>query len=87
MLSATTEATAGQMFGKPCLRVKSKAFVALHKETVVFKLGGESHNKALSLTGAVLWDLSGKERPMKEWIALPTTDAKHFKSLANEALS
>lgn len=37
--------TAAQMFGKPCLKVSGKAFVAQHKETVVFKLTGPEHQK------------------------------------------
>jgi hypothetical protein len=76
---------AGQMFGKPCMKVNGKAFVAQHKETVVFKLSGPSHEKAMLQTGAVLWDPSGKGRPMKEWVALPMSSSKQFKLLAATA--
>jgi hypothetical protein len=76
-----------QMFGKPCLKVGGKAFVALHNDMVVFKLTGTQHEKALALSGALLWDPSGKGRPMKEWVALPATHTQHFKSLAGAALA
>jgi TfoX N-terminal domain len=79
--------TSGQMFGKACLKVNGKAFAALHQEILAFKLTGELHKKALSLKGAVLWDPSGKGRPMKEWVALPATESKHFKALAADALA
>lgn len=87
MLVAKEEITVGQMFGKACLKVGGKAFASLHNEKLVFKLANEHHKKALSLRGAELWDPSGKGRPMKEWVALPITEAKHFKVLATQALA
>jgi hypothetical protein len=85
-LSKQRGVTAGQMFGKACLKVNGKAFLAQHLETVVFKLTGESHEKAMALAGAVLWDPSGKGRPMKEWVALSPDHRKHFLALAKAAL-
>jgi hypothetical protein len=75
-----------QMFGKACLKINGKAFIAQHLEVVIFKLSGTDHARAMALTGAMLWDPSGKRRPMKEWVALPVTASKHFDSLANAAL-
>jgi hypothetical protein len=75
------------LFGKPCLKVRGKAFIAQHKETVVFKLTGARHQKALSLKGAVLWDPSDTGRPMKEWVALPVSAASHFEALSNAAMT
>ena len=86
-LAANEEVTSGQMFGKACLKINGKAFASLHNEKLVFKLTGEHHKKALSLKGAELWDPSGKGRPMKEWVALPASEAKRFKGLAAEALA
>lgn len=78
---------ASQMFGKPCLKVNSKAFLALHQNVLVFKLSGDAHKQALAQQGAVLWDPSGKSRPMKEWVAIPAehlsdVDAKKFSNQA-----
>jgi hypothetical protein len=77
----------GQMFGKPCIKVNGKAFIAQHKETVVFKLSGQSHAKALACPGAILWDPSGKGRPMKEWVALPASASAMFNTLADASLA
>ncbi|BBB69922.1 hypothetical protein UNDYM_5669 [Undibacterium sp. YM2] len=85
-LTAIASAEPGQMFGKACLKINGKAFVALHKETVVFKLTGDEHAKAIALADAVLWDPSGKGRPMKEWVALTATHGKKFPTLAQAAL-
>ena len=74
------------MFGKQCLKVKGKAFLALHKKSLVFKLSGDAHTKALSQKGAALWDPSGKGRPMKEWVAIPAETIINAKALANHAL-
>ena len=78
--------SAGQMFGKVCLKVAGKAFVAQHLDAVVFKLSGEAHADALALSGAKLWDPSGKGRPMKEWVALPAKHEARFRGLADRAL-
>ncbi|MFZ6676682.1 hypothetical protein [Undibacterium sp. Tian12W] len=85
-LTTAASAEPGQMFGKVCLKINGKAFVALHKETVVFKLTGDGHAKAIALADAVLWDPSGKGRPMKEWVALSATHGKKFPTLAQAAL-
>jgi hypothetical protein len=84
--SSSDSVTAGQMFGKACLKINGKAFVAQHLEAVIFKLSGTDHDQAMALPGAVLWDPSGKGRPMKEWVALPATASQHFDAFANAAL-
>ena len=79
------------MFGKRCLKRGGKAFAAAHLGAFVVKLGGDAHADALGLSGAKLWDPSGKGRPMKAWVCVP---AKHqsewsrlgalaFKQIAN----
>ena len=78
--------SAGQLFGKMCLKVNGKAFMALHLETLAFKLTGPEHARALALTGARLWDPSGKNRPMKEWVAVPASAHTVFLELAQSAL-
>ena len=64
-------AVQSQMFGKPCLKVNSKAFACFFENEMVFKLNGETHKEALSLDGAKLFDPSGKGRAMKEWVQVP----------------
>ncbi len=60
-----------QLFGKPCFKVNSKAFICFFKNCMVFKLEGKQHKEALALDGAELFDPSGKKRPMKEWVQVP----------------
>jgi hypothetical protein len=86
-LTKDASVVASQMFGKACLKVNGKAFVAQHKETVVFKLTGPEHKKAMAVAGAQLWDPSGKARPMKEWVALPALASKTFSSFATAAMA
>lgn len=87
VLATSEGVTVGQMFGKACIKIHGKAFVSQHQETVVFKLPTTDREKALALSGAVLWDPSGKGRPLKEWVALPAVHSQHFKSFAQAALA
>ncbi|NVO19720.1 MAG: hypothetical protein HXX13_08470 [Bacteroidetes bacterium] len=64
-------AVLSQMFGKPCFKVNGKAFLCYFEESMVFKLPKESLDEALNLPGAKLFDPSGKNRPMKEWVQIP----------------
>ncbi|MBI3776406.1 MAG: hypothetical protein HY273_12830 [Gammaproteobacteria bacterium] len=77
---------ASQMFGKQCLKVNGKAFLALHLKSLVFKLSGDVRMQALAHKGAELWDPSGKGRPMKEWVAIPAENISNAKMLAEHAL-
>jgi len=52
---------------------------------MVFKLTGEFHQDALSLDGAELFDPSGKNRPMKEWVQVPFDYIEQWKSFAKQA--
>jgi len=87
LLTKNPDVISSQMFGKLCLKVKGKAFLALHKDTLVFKLAGDAHKKALAQTGAVLWDPSAKGRPMKEWVAIPVESLGHSEKLAKLAMN
>lgn len=65
------EAEQSQMFGKLCFKINKKAFVCYFERSMVFKLSGDIHHRAISLKGSKLFDPSGKNRPMKEWIQVP----------------
>ncbi len=66
-------AVESHMFGKPCFKINKKAFVSFFENEMVFKLklNSEIHQEALSLDGSKLFDPSGKNRPMKEWVQVP----------------
>lgn len=65
------QAIESQMFGKPCFKYNGKAFICFFQNEMVFKLNGDIHSEALQLEGSKFFDLSGKNRPMKEWVQVP----------------
>ena len=74
-----------QMFGKPCFKIKGKAFICFFNDCMVFKLAGSIHNEALKMSGAILFDPSGKKHPMKEWVQLPFSGKGRWEEFANAA--
>lgn len=84
--SAIAEAEQSQMFGKPCYKIGSKAFVCFFQECMVFKLTGDAHGTALSLVGATLFDPSGKGRAMKEWVQVPFEQSAQWPTFTRSAL-
>ena len=84
-LAATSEAIRGQMFGMPCLKINGKVFAGFYQEAMVFKLRGEAHAQALALPGALLFDPSGRGRPMKAWVIIPAEYAARWGEFAQYA--
>jgi hypothetical protein len=76
------DAQQSQMFGKPCFKINDKAFVCFFQDCMVFKLTGEIYAEALSLKGVQLFDPSGKNRPMKEWVQIPFEHANKWNKYA-----
>lgn len=84
-LSASSKAVQGKMFGMPTLWIGGKAFAGQFHDAMVFKLGGQEHARALALSGAKLFDPSGR-RPMREWIEVPPKHERQWGTLATQAL-
>ncbi len=82
---AISGAEKSQMFGKPCFKTNGKAFACFFKDCMVFKLDNPYHQHALSLDGSVLFDPSGKGRPMKEWVQVSYEVNEEWKALAQAA--
>ncbi len=76
-----------QMFGKPCFKINSKAFICFFQEEMVFKLSGDSHKEALALKSSKLFDPSGKKRPMKEWVQVPYAHKDNWAEYAKVAFA
>ncbi|HLZ23530.1 MAG TPA: TfoX/Sxy family protein [Ktedonobacterales bacterium] len=86
-LTATrVDVQAGKMFGMPCVKVEGKLFAGYIQGAMVFKLAGETHAHALALPGAWIFDPSGRNRPMREWVAVPAAHANEWSALAVSAL-
>lgn len=81
----TEGAVQSQMFGKPCFKINGKAFICFFENSIVCKLTGIKHQEALNLEGSVLFDPSGKKRPMKEWVQIPYSHKEQWKSFADVA--
>ena len=75
-----------QMFGKPCFKIKGKAFMCFFENETVFKLGGSDHEAAMKLKGAHLFDPSGKGRAMKEWVQVAAVHSKQWEKFAEAAM-
>ena len=77
-----------KMFGVPCLKINKKAFASFYENCMVFKLkaGSDIHSEVLSLDGSELFDPSGKNRPMKEWVQVPYNYKERWKEFAEKAL-
>lgn len=80
------EVVIGQMFGKPCLKTSNKAFALFYHDEMVFKLGKDEvallKNK---YPGSVNFDPSGKNRPMKDWLQIPSEFKDDWMDLARQA--
>ncbi len=83
--NAIPDAVPSQMFGKKSFKIANKAFVAFFQDCMVFKLSGDDHAQAMSLSGAKLFDPSGKGRPMKEWVQIPHEHVASWAKYASAA--
>ena len=80
------EVVDGAMFGMPVLKVNGKAVAGGYDDGMIFKLEGDAHAHALSLSGSRLFDPMGKGRPMKQWVAVPTAHQPEWDALADVAI-
>jgi hypothetical protein len=77
-------------FGKPALKdAAGKAFACLHNGELACRLGRDSrhHAEALALPGAHLFDPSGQDRPMKDWVNIPAAHTGRWPEFAAAALA
>lgn len=81
--TAIENAESGKMFGHPVYKLNKKAFVCFFHGDMVFKLDPESKEKALKLKNSMLFDPSGKNRPMKEWVQLNYAHKKKWEAFSH----
>jgi hypothetical protein len=81
------EIVQAKMFGMPSLKANGKAFAGLYGDDMVFKLAAPDHARALALAGARIFDPSGRNRPMREWVQVPAVHAAAWEELAAAALT
>jgi len=86
-ITSTSPSITGKLFGMPCLKNDiGKAFAGYYQGSMVFKLAGADHARAIALPGAHLFDPSGRGRPMKEWVVVPPDHAALWLRMARQAL-
>jgi hypothetical protein len=90
LVARNPEVELGQMMGMPAIKAGGKMIGGFsHSEgAMVFKLPDQSaREEALGLEGAHLFDPSERDRPMKEWVAVPLAHAAEWPRLADRALA
>jgi len=88
LVQATENATLGNLFGKRCGKINKKAIVAFFQDEMVFKIGKEEVNLLLQkYEGSKKWDPSGKDRPMKNWIQVPSKYKAEWEELMKQAVA
>jgi hypothetical protein len=79
-----------KMMGMPSLKANGRliaGFVAA-EDAMAFKLTDpDAHAAALALSGAHLFDPSGRGRPMRQWVVVPPAHAARWPELATLALA
>jgi hypothetical protein len=53
---------------------------------MAFKLTGDAYKEAPSLDGSILFDPSGRKRPMKEWVQVTYDHKSDWETFAKGAL-
>jgi len=87
LIKGIKDAEIKNMFGKPCGKLKKKAFASFFENEMVFRIGRANIDELTSkYIGAKTWDPSGKNRAMKDWLQVPGEHKADWKKLLNEAI-
>ena len=82
------EARASKVFGMPCVKRSGRVVFGFSRTGMVFKLTDpDVHARALSVSGAHLFDPSGRGEPFRQWVVVPPAQADEWETLAYDALT
>ncbi|WP_000051777.1 hypothetical protein [Leptospira interrogans] len=85
--SKHNEVTSGKWFGLTSLNLEGKPFAAFFVGSLVLKLGAEKIAEIISrYPGAKLFDPSGNNKAMKDWLQIPAEFEQDWLNLAEDAL-
>ncbi|ULG78628.1 DUF773 domain-containing protein [Leptospira interrogans] len=85
--SKHNEVTSGKWFGLTSLNLEGKPFAAFFEGSLVLKLGAEKIAEIISrYPGAKLFDPSGNNKAMKDWLQIPVEFEQDWLNLAEDAL-
>ncbi|RHX79671.1 DUF773 domain-containing protein [Leptospira yasudae] len=80
------DVTSGKWFGLNSLNLDGKPFVTFFQGELVLKLGAEKIAEIISrYPGAKLFDPSGNDRAMKDWLQVPVEFQEDWPSLGESA--
>jgi hypothetical protein len=80
------EVRASRIFGMPCLKRSGRVIAGFTREAMVFKLTNpDDHTRALALSGAHLFDPSGRDEPFRQWVVVPPEHADAWDELTYTA--
>ena len=86
-LTAQPNVASAKMMGMPSIKVNGYMFAGFFEDCIVCKLSGADHAAARKLKGAHLFDPSGVNRPMKEWVQIPAAHSAKWQKFAQAALA
>ena len=80
------ECRASKIFGMACVKRSGRVVFGLTRNGMVFKLTDpEAHARALSLSGAQLFDPGESGSPFRTWVVVPPAHEAEWEPLAAEA--
>src|SRR5437867_1728521 len=80
------EVRASRIFGMPCLKRSGRVIAGFTRGAMVFKLTNpDDHARALALSGAHLFDPSGRGEHFRQWVVVPPAHADEWDALAYTA--
>ncbi|TGK28994.1 DUF773 domain-containing protein [Leptospira gomenensis] len=86
-LAKQNDTTSGKWFGLYSLNLNGKPFAASYEGQLVLKLGAETISALVSrYPGSKLFDPSGMNRAMKDWLQIPEEFSGDWLELAQKAL-
>ena len=82
------QARASKVFGMPCVKRAGRVVFGFSRTGMVFKLTDPTvHARALALSGAHLFDPSGRGEHFRQWVVVPPEQADEWETLAYDALT
>ncbi len=82
------DCSAAKVFGMPCVKRSGRVVFGLSRTGMVFKLTDPVvHAQALAISGAHLFDPSGRGEVFRQWVVVPTERSDEWEPLAAEAVT
>lgn len=77
----------GELYGRPCLRVRGRAFAVAEGDGVVFKLPRARYDELKALPGTAPFEPSGRDKVTGTWLLVPSPLRQRWRALADECIA